>query len=511
MGVKKAKLVIVLHSHLPWVMGCGRWPFGEEWIYEIAWGCYLPLIRSFDRLAAEGINANVTFSVTPVLLEQLASPDFRQGFADYLRDRKLRVGDDRARFLAEGSTELAELTVWMEAQLAEAIKEFEAMGRDIPGALARLAGEGRIELATSAATHGYLPLLKREFSRRLQLGTGMAMFERITGMKPRGFWLPECAYRPGLEELIEDAGYAYTVLDATAVEGGQPRSPYGDSTRAVAPTGHAADRIYLLGASNLAVFPRNPELCSQVWSKWAGYPGDFEYREFHMQNQGSGMRYYRVTDSKQDLGTKQPYRPSLALARAAEHAAHMLGKVKALAQESQAEQPVFTLAFDTELFGHWWLEGPAFLEHLARLASTGDGVAIATGGQVLAGADMVEVERIDAMESSWGVNSDHSVWMNERSLHMWERIWQLEAEVEAHATALAGASGSDWPADPFSRGGAVNAVAKEFLLTTASDWEFLLYTGTASNYPELRFETHAAACQRALAELGTAERGGEQR
>lgn len=513
MGAKKAKLAVVLHSHLPWVMGCGRWPFGEEWIYEIAWGCYIPLIRSFSKLETEGVNAAVTFSVTPVLLEQLASSAFKQGFADYLRDRKLRVGDDRARFAAEGAAELAELTLWMEAQLDTAIHEFEAMGRNIPGALARLAQAGRIELATSAATHGYLPLLKREFSRKLQLGAGRAVFERITGMAPRGFWLPECAYRPGLERLIEEAGYAYTVLDATAVEGGQPRSPYGESQRTVPLTGHAADRVYLLGDSSVSVLPRNPELCSQVWSKWIGYPGDFEYREFHMQNQGSGMRYYRVTDAKQDLGSKQPYRPAKALARAAEHAAHMFGRVKALALESEAVEPVFTLAFDTELFGHWWFEGPVFLEHLARLAAADDSVVMATGGQILDGTDMAGVERIDAMESSWGVNSDHSVWMNERSVHMWERIWQLEAGLEPFEALLAGESGRAWPRDPFGAPGAASELAKEFLLTTASDWEFLLYTGTASNYPELRFETHASACERALERLqalsGT-ESGGEQ-
>lgn len=510
MGAKKARLAIVLHSHLPWVMGCGKWPFGEEWLYEIAWGCYIPLIRGFSRLETEDIDAAVTFSVTPVLLEQLASEGFKQGFADYLRDRKLRVEQDRARFTEEGSTELANLTRWMDAQLDAAIHEFEAMDRDIPGALARLAEAGRIELATSAATHGYLPLLKRDFSRRLQLGAGRAVFERITGIAPRGFWLPECAYRPGLEKLIEEAGYAYTVLDSTAVEGGQPRSPYGESARTVPPTGRAADRVYLLGDSNLVALPRNAELCSQVWSKWIGYPGDFEYREFHRQNEGSGMRYYRVTDARQDLGSKQPYRPARALARAAEHAAHMLSKVKALAVESKAAQPVFTLAFDTELFGHWWFEGPVFLEHLARLVASDDTVTMATGSQVIQGANMAGVERIDAMESSWGVNSDHSVWMNERSLHMWERIWQLEAGLEPFQTKLAGESGRSWPENPFCGEGAVNALAREFLLATASDWEFLLYTGTASHYPELRFEAHASACERALAALGGTTSGGER-
>ena len=133
MDRNRPMLAIVLHSHLPWVMGCGRWPFGEEWIYEIAWSCYVPLVRCFRSLAREGIPANVTVSITPVLAQQLASDAFKRGFAEYLKDRVRRVGEDRAAFLADGRTELAKLTFWMEDQVKLALSEFEAMGRDLPG------------------------------------------------------------------------------------------------------------------------------------------------------------------------------------------------------------------------------------------------------------------------------------------------------------------------------------------------------------------------------------------
>ncbi|MGI6147101.1 MAG: DUF1957 domain-containing protein [Firmicutes bacterium] len=543
MDVGKARLVMVLHSHVPWVMGCGRWPFGEEWVYEIAWSCYLPLIRCFRRLAADGIPANVTLSVTPVLMEQLASCEFRQGFISYLGDRKLRVIEDRSAFQRDGKHELAALTRWAEGLLDAAAQEFENLGRDIPRELARLAAQGSIELMTSAATHPYLPLLRRDLSRRLQVNAGKAMFRRIAGLNPQGFWLPECAYSPGLEWVIQEAGYSYTVLDAAALQGSRPglregarRSRAGHSTytgsggsdgsssrvaRRPGSRGYGSgawmqpdpgggrplDRVYMLADSSVAAFVRHTELCSQVWSRWIGYPGDFEYREFHVQSPVSGMRYHRVTDANGDLGSKQPYRPDAAVAKARAHAAHMLQKVRLAAERSNSNTPVLTLAFDTELFGHWWFEGPVFLEHLIRLAASDDELEVRTGSQVVGRLPALGAGRIQARESSWGEGSDHSVWMNERSLPMWERIWELEDGLEQVYPRLSAKAGADddggplWPDDPFGAEDDANALIREFLLATASDWEFLLYTGTASSYPKLRFETHAPACEDLLRRL----------
>lgn len=502
----RPRFVIVLHSHLPWVMGCGRWPFGEEWIYEIAWDCYIPLIRSFKNLARDKVPANITFSVTPVLALQLASDSFKAGLIEYLEDRRRRVAGDRAKFLEAGETGLAKLTFWMDEQIGKALQEFEAMDRDIPGALADLSRSGCIELATSAATHAYLPLLKHDKTRSLQIRMGKVAFKEVFGVEPHGFWLPECAYRPGLEELVAGEGYAYTVLDAMAVQGGKAMSHYGESDRTTPSTGRSVDTVYKCRDSELAIFPRNPELCAQVWSKWTGYPGDFAYREFHRQSPRSGMRYYRVTDSEGDLRTKKPYDPAAAAARAREHAAHYVRRIGEVADRSRSELPVLTTAFDTELYGHWWHEGPIFLEEVARLLAEADSVKPEIPSHLLADLRGALIERIEPIESSWGVNCDHSVWMNERTHPMWEKIWELEDIVNG---SWALTPFGPWPGDFWHLQAHVDTFLREFLLMMASDWEFLMYTETAGDYPERRFEGHSRDCAKEYAKLRAALRGHE--
>jgi 1,4-alpha-glucan branching enzyme len=483
----QAKFVVVLHSHLPWVVGHGRWPFGEEWIYEIAWSSYLPLLRCIRNLARDGIPANLAVSLTPVLAEQLASEAFRNGFPAYLKDRRQRVVEDRSEFLAKGQTELARLASWMEEQLQAAVEAFDAIGRDIPMAFADHARAGSIELMTSAATHGYLPLLRREKSVRLQVRVGRTIFMDATGISPVGFWLPECAYKPGLEALVAGEGYRYTVLDAMAIRGGKAVSHYGESTRVGKETGRPVEAVYLIDESSLIAFPRHPGLCSQVWSKWSGYPGDFAYREFHRQHPRSGMRYYRVTDSQGKLETKQPYKPETAFARAREHAAHFVSKVERAADEAKTVFPVLATAFDTELYGHWWFEGPAFLEEVVRLLARSDSVQLSTPSRVLEATDPESLERVVPAESSWGVDCNHSTWLNDQTMPMWDKLWEIE-EIVDQSWVLT--PFGPWPGDLWNLQVLVDGVLREFLMLMASDWEFLVYTGTAGDYPWQRFEHH---------------------
>lgn len=193
-------LVLVLHTHLPWVLGHGEWPHGEAWLHEAAAECYLPILRLLDRLEREGRKGSITIGITPVLLEMLASPRFRDGFRAYLQDRIRRAESDRRDSEAEGDARAGQLAAAWARYYAQAKTDFEeTYDRNLIGAFRRLQDLGRIEVVASAATHGYLPLLGRDESVEAQIAVGVATYRRHFGRRPRGIWLPECAYLPASE------------------------------------------------------------------------------------------------------------------------------------------------------------------------------------------------------------------------------------------------------------------------------------------------------------------------
>src|SRR5438034_68554 len=194
----RGTLLLVLHTHLPWVLGHGRWPHGESWLYEAAAECYLPILRLLARLETEDRKGSVTLGVTPVLAGMLSTPRFRDGFLAYLGERAGRADADRREFETSGDEYARGAAVAWSEFYKRAKEDFlEKYNGDLLSALVRLQESGRIEIIVSAATHGYLPLLGRDESIEAQLGIGITSYRRRFGRRPRGIWLPECAYRPG--------------------------------------------------------------------------------------------------------------------------------------------------------------------------------------------------------------------------------------------------------------------------------------------------------------------------
>ena len=190
---------LVLHTHLPFVLGHGRWPHGSDWLMEVAAGCYLPLLDTIGEAAASGVSPRITIDVSPVLAGQLAAPAFRSEFEEYLRARISSARENRQEFAAANQPELAHLAEGWEGFYRDRLQQFERLNGDLVGALRALADEGHVTLITCAATHGYLPLLSREESIALQLRVAVTAHRRHFGRAPDGIWLPECAYRPRYE------------------------------------------------------------------------------------------------------------------------------------------------------------------------------------------------------------------------------------------------------------------------------------------------------------------------
>ena len=501
---------LVLHSHLPYVRGAGRWPHGEEWIHEAILGTYLPLLVVLHDLRDERIRYRVTIGLTPTLLEQLADPEINARFLEYVDDQVHRAELD-AWDLATTTVDRAALAEFYRASYARLRDAYLVrFSRDIVGAFADLARTGEVEILTSAATHGYLPLLD-DASVAAQLAVGRATTERLTGLVPTGVWLPECAYRPGLERTLEAQGLTHFFTDADLLLGrGATRSPrrFGTSTGtrsgeiaaagaplpadqldAIGETATAVDvmRSYLVADSSVAVIARHPAVSGQVWSAAVGYPGDPAYREFHRKDDRSGLRYWSVTATTVDLGAKAPYRVPDAAARVKAHAAHFTASVRRTLEAHRAATGVpglLTTTFDSELFGHWWFEGVDWLGLVLRDLGP---LTVTAAGWLAAEPPR---ERVPLAEGSWGKLNDHSTWENADTAWMWDGIRAAAAALRSLA--------ADPPTDGL-RARAGDQALRELLLLESSDWPFLVTTGQAADYGAERFRAHAERLHRCIA------------
>jgi 1,4-alpha-glucan branching enzyme len=508
--------VLTLHSHLPYVLNHGRWPHGSDWLCEAAVDTYLPLLEVLDALEVENIPGPLTIGVTPILANQLAHPGFGRELSAFFTQRLEACDEAVAVFEANGEDHLIPLAGYWRERHHRLRRLYQRCNGDLIGELRRHAAAGRIELLSSGATHGFLPLLAREESIALQLAVGRAEHLRLFGREPKGCWVPECAYRPrgdwhpdpsapfqadrpGLEEHLAANRFEFFFVDAHLAEAGRPLGLYRETGR---PDGipltdddaagallgiRSPHRTYEVapraGRKPVVAFVRDPLSTRQVWSRHGGFPGDGAYLEFHKIRFPGGLKFWRVTSSAADLGDKEPYEPNTARARAWGHAAHLHYELRRNARADHAPgESVVVAPFDTELFGHWWYEGVDFIADLYRRFDGGsDELRPRTASQHLAAHPPSAGVALGA--GSWGANGDFSMWLNPGTLWTWQRLWPLEERFWSVA------------ADALTRPEyfpVLAQAARELLLLQSSDWQFIISTGAAADYATTRFEGHAA-------------------
>lgn len=513
----KGFVAVVLHAHLPYV----RHPeharsIEERWLYEALWECYLPLCGMLDRLARDGVRAPLTISVSPPLATMLRDELLRQRFEDHLARIERLAAREGSRHAGDSSP-FGPAARFYAAHLREARAQWERLGGDVLGALVKHHEEGRIELLTTTASHAYLPGLyaASPASVRAQLRLGLRAFEALTKTRPLGLWLPECAFEPRLEGDLARAGARFTMLDAHGIELASPGPPRG----IFAP---------ILGRSGTAFFGRDPSAARDVWSRELGYPGHPDYREFYRdigfdlpadELEGelgpngtrlmTGIKLHRVTGRGPD---KAPYAPEMASARAREHAAHFLaeraaaltraeeltgaadpeGKSAQRANPLKLPPPILVMPFDAELFGHWWLEGPEFLEHVLRgldASARAETIAATSLGGYL--ARYPEAFIAEPATSSWGEGGFGDAWTGPASAALWRPVHHAAREVEEAVLRRRDATGI--------AGVALEQAIRELMLLQASDWAFMRARGEMAEYGDARVRSHAHRARRLAA------------
>ena len=462
---------LVLHSHLPWLAHHGRWPVGEEWIYQSWAGSYLSVFRVLRRLAEEGRENLLTLGVTPVLAAQLDDPHTLRGMHDWLGDWQLRAHS------AAGRPALGELAAHEHRAAAEALTDFETQWRHGASPVVRsLVDAGSIELLGGPLTHPFQPLMDPRL-RNFALRTGLADTAARTGHTPLGIWAPECGYAPGMECDYAAAGVQRFLVDGPALHGN-------------------TSMARTVGDTDVLCFGRDLQVSYKVWSPRSGYPGHGAYRDFHTYDHPSGLKPARVTGRGVAPKDKAPYDPARAAAAVQRHAAEFVEVVRArlvdLAQRN-GRASLVVAAYDTELFGHWWHEGPAWLEAVLRALPLA-GVRVSTlAGAVEAGCVGGPVE---LPASSWGSGKDWSVWDGGAV----SDLVTLNADVAR--TALSTVEGM---VKEDGRNPVADQIVRETLLTLSSDWAFMVSKNSAPDYARTRAQTHAHAVYEICAAV---QRGG---
>jgi len=474
---------LMLHSHIPYCRKSGVWPAGEEWLFEAMNETYLPLLRSFRSLHYDGIRPRTMIGLVPILMEQLADGYMKDRFCEYMEDKIRRAGDDIDRFRSDPARQRV-ARYWLERFESNYSAFVSDFYRDILGTLKWLQDEGVIEIVTSAATHGFLPLLEQDSSVFAQIRIGVETYRRYFGCSPHGFWLPECAYRPGqwsekekrmrrgIDEWLSSEGIEYFFVESVGITRASFVENPHQETRPNPLMGYRLP-------SGACVFGRNEATGKQVWSPETGYPGDPYYLEFHQKDPESGLHYARVTGGDD----KQIYDPEKASQRVEEHARHFAGFVLDRIDDADTLQtpPVIVCPYDCELFGHWWHEGVNWLEKVYRELAGKDSAALKGLSEYL-DRHRDDLSTITMEPSTWGLNSDFTVWLNPEHGWIWPYINSCSLRMEEVLARIAAAD---------ERGERIlRQMGRELLLMQGSDWPFLLFTTQAKEYANQRFHHH---------------------
>ncbi len=483
---------LILHAHLPFVRHPEYPEFLEEdWLYEAITEVYLPLIHIFERLHKANAKPRLAMNISPPLCEMLADELLQERYTAHLKNLISLAHKETTRIQKEDPK--FEEVVQMYVDTLELSLDLwdRKYNRNLINAFRELQNEGVLEIITCGATHGFLPLISTPEAKRAQIQIAAQNYRKHFGKNPRGIWLPECAYEEGIEHLLKDAGIEYFVGDSHAILYGEPRPRYGVHAPVKCPNG-------------VAIFARDVETSRQVWSAEVGYPGNNVYREFyrdigwdlpidylkpHLHEDGDrkhlGLKYYSITGRDAGQNSKSPYLPKIAREQSAFDASDFIDKrikqAHKLRETFDGHPPLVTSPYDAELYGHWWFEGPSFIDFLFRKFHFDQNeIEAITPGDYLDSNTPIQTQKPSA--SSWGENGYYKVWLNEKTSWMYNYTHDAEKRMTTLANYFV------TPSEIEHR--ALNQCARELLLAQSSDWAFQIYQGTTVEYSSRRFKSH---------------------
>ena len=485
----KGYVALVLHAHLPFIKHPEHESFLEErWLFEAVTDTYIPLIDVFDKLIDDGVDFRITVSLSPTLISMLKDELLISRYLKHLDGLITLAGLEVKR--TRSQKEINELSVMYLEKFKKTKHIFcEKYSSNITRAFKKFQDLGKIEVITSCATHGYLPLMDlHKPAVKAQIKIAVNTYEKEFGVSPKGMWLPECAYHPGHEEFLGSAGIEYFFVETHGILFGKPRPRYGVYSP------------YICEGSKVAVLGRDEESSKAVWSSKEGYPGNAAYRDYYRDigfdldhkyirpfidacgtRVNTGIKYCRITG---ETDQKETYDRRAALSTAASHAGNFMfnrAKQAEYLADKMDRVPIIVSPYDAELFGHWWFEGPQWLDFFLRKTHYDqDVIKTITPSEYLKLYDSHPV--ITPSESSWGWKGYSEVWLDGSNDWIYRHLHKIaELMIE---------SARKYQDPEPARKRVLNQMARELLLAQSSDWAFIMKTGTFYDYAAARVKEH---------------------
>jgi 1,4-alpha-glucan branching enzyme len=483
--MQHGKLVMLLHAHLPFVRRPEHPRFLEEnWFFEALTETYIPLVQTLGRLAEKGLPGMLNLSISPPLLHMLGDPLLKDRYSRHLRKLLELADKEVARY--EGDPLRQQLAEFYRGRLTEVQATWkDRLNCDMIGALRNLAERGKLELLTCVGTHPFLPAYQSDPAAiRFQLAVTVEAYQAAFGKAPKGIWLPECGYFDGLDALLAEFGLEYFFVETHGILLSKPSPRYGVFEP-------------IRTKNGLICMGRDQASSREVWSRTSGYPGHPEYREFfrdlcrEMPRSylgdyffamdcpiETGFKYARITGGE----NKELYRPWQAMNLAREHARLFVANREAQVEElspHMEKSPVIVCPYDAELFGHWWYEGPQFIESVFDRVAASGSLTLASASEA-ARQVQSEVVREPAF-SSWGEGGYGTVWINPAVDWIYPKYFEMLA-IFRESFKNARISGFT--------GRVLAQMAREMLLLQSSDWAFMIHNHSAENFARSRVQEH---------------------
>lgn len=482
------KINLMLHAHQPYVRHLEYEKFLEEdWLYEALNESYIPLLRMLKRLEEDGVDYKFSICFSPTLVSMLEDEPLQERFIKYM-ERHIELGEKEVQRTKNEEKECHEMAKVYLKETKLNLDLYLSLGRNILKEFKRLSDAGRIELVASAATHAFLPLYKDyPGAVNAQIAVGITTHKRVFGQNPKGFWLPECGYYPGLEKLLLNNGVEWVQLPSQSVISSPDKSKFG-GYRPIQMDG------------GLKAIARDWNLTNLVWSDKTGYPCDPDYREFYRDigyylpmdyvreymhepslRVFTGYKYYSITGKTEE---KVYYSPKKAQDKVCLHVDNFLYNIRKKGKLLDAfgiSNHVFNLFFDAELFGHRWYEGLSWLERVIRsISSDKDSYQMVTASSVI--EEDEEYDQIRINECSWGPRGGADTWLD--SSNSW--IYRHTIKAIERMQELT----ERFPDQGSLKGRFLNQASRELLLAMASDWPCIIHDNTSSSYAEKRIKNH---------------------